>query len=33
MRATRVLETALYVDDVSAAREFYGRVLRLAEFS
>ncbi len=33
MRATRVLETALYVDDVSAAREFYGRVLGLAEFS
>ena len=33
MRATRVLETALYVDDVAAAREFYSRVLGLAEFS
>ena len=33
MRATRVLETALYVNDVAAAREFYGRVLGLAEFS
>ena len=33
MRATRVLETARYVNDVAAAREFYGRVLGLAEFS
>ncbi len=33
MRPTRVLETALYVDDIVAAREFYGRVLGLAEFS
>ena len=33
MRATRVLETALYVDDVAKAREFYGHVLGLTEFS
>lgn len=29
MKATRVLETCLYVDDLAAAEDFYGRVLGL----
>lgn len=33
MKATRIFETCLYVDDLKKAEEFYGRVLELESFA